>query len=94
MGLFDFLKKKFKEPENTAVFTTSFVIIDKKDNTTAYHEKDDGAWQFFSDDHFENFEEVAKIVSLGEVIKMDSSLLELADMPVGYYAHKKSKDIP
>jgi hypothetical protein len=83
--------KKFKESYNTAVFTTKFVTTDKKDITKVTHEKEDGAWQFFSNDHFDNFEDVAKIVGLGEIIKMDSSILELADMKDGYVAHRNSK---
>ena len=83
--------KKFKEADNTAVFTTKFVIVDKKDITYVTHDKEDGAWQFFSDDHFDDFENVAKIVALGEIIKLDSTLLELADMPEGSSAHRKSK---
>ena len=83
--------KRFKEADNTAVFTTKFVIIDKKDITTVTHEKEDGAWQFFSDDHFDNFEDVAKVVGLGEIIKIDSTLLELAGLPEGFAAHRKFK---
>ena len=83
--------KKFEEAENTAVFTTKFVVVDKKDITTVYHEEEDGAWQFFSEDTFENFNEVAKVVGLGQIIKLDESILELADMPLGFKAHRNSK---
>lgn len=83
--------QKFKEGDNTAVFTTKFVVTDKKDITYVTHEKEDGAWQFFSNDHFDNFEDVAKVVGLGEIIRIDNSLLELADMPEGFSAHRKFK---
>ncbi|MBC5772460.1 DUF2185 domain-containing protein [Pontibacter sp. KCTC 32443] len=82
--------KKFKEPLNTAVFTTKFVIEENKPITYVTHDSDDGAWQFFSDDEFEDFESIAKIVGLGEIIQMDKSILELADMPKGYYAYRES----
>jgi hypothetical protein len=84
-------KKEFKDSLNTAVFTTKFVIEDNKDITYVTHDADDGAWQFFSDDEFEDFEKVAKLVSLGQIIERDKSVLDLADMPVGYYAYRKSK---
>ena len=84
-------KKKFIEPNNTAVFTTKFVTIDKKEITTVSHEKGDGAWQFFSSDKFDNFEDVVKIVGLRQISNRDSTLLELADMPKGYQAHRKFK---
>lgn len=83
--------KKFKESDNTSVFTTKFVIIDKKDITRVTHDKEDGTWQYFSSDQFENFEDVAKIVGLGQMIKIDSSILELADMKEGYVAHRNSR---
>ena len=74
--------KKFKEANNMAVFTTKFVVIDKKEITKVTHDDEDGAWQFFSSDNFDNFEQVVKIVGLGEIIKIDSSVLEIADMPI------------
>ena len=84
--------KKFKDSLNTAVFTTKFVIVDKKDITIVRHEPEDGAWTFFSADEYKNYEEVAKVVGLGEIIKIDSTILEIADLPVGYYASRKSKN--
>ena len=75
-------QKKFKESDNTAVFTTRFVL-EGKDITIVYHDIEDGAWQFFSDDHFENYEDVAKVVGLGEIVKIDSSVLEFADLKTG-----------
>lgn len=83
--------KKFEESDSTAVFTTKFVTNNKKDITRVTHEKEDGAWQFFSNDHFDNFYDVAKVVGLGEIIKMDSSILELADMKKGFVANRNSK---
>ena len=83
--------KKFKEANNMAVFTTKFVVIYKKEITKVTHDDEDGAWQFFSSDNFDNFEQVVKIVGLGEIIKIDSSVLEIADMPIGHFAHRKFK---
>jgi hypothetical protein len=83
--------KKFQEADNTAVFTTKFVITDNKEITYVTHEKEDGAWQFFSNDNFDNFEEVARIVGLGEIVKMDATVLDIADMPEGFYAQRRFK---
>jgi hypothetical protein len=54
------------------------------------HDEEDGAWQFLSSDEFENFEDVAMIVGLGEIVSIDPSLLEIADMPVGHYAIRET----
>lgn len=84
--------KKFEDSLNTAVFTTTFVINDKKDITYVTHEIEDGAWQFFSSDAFDNYEEVAMIVGLGEIIKIDKTVLDIADLPLGYVATRQSVD--
>lgn len=83
--------KKFKESLNTSVFTTKFVLFEKKEITMVYHDEEDGAWQFFSDDKFDNFEDVAKIAGLGEILEIDDSLIDLAEMPTGYRACRVSK---
>jgi hypothetical protein len=82
--------KKFKVADNTAVFTTWYVIRDKKPITYVTHEQEDGTWQFLSSDEFDNFEEVGAIVGLGEIVAMDPSVLELADMPLGHYAIRET----
>ena len=84
--------KKFDDPLNTAVFTTKFVIRDKKEITYVTHDEDDGAWQFFSNDEWENFEDVAMVVGLGTILSFDNTLLEIADLPYGYCATRKSRN--
>ena len=83
--------KKFKDGLNTAVFTSKFFVHDKKEITYISHDFEDGAWQFFSDDNFDNYEEVALILSLDEIIKLDKSVLEIADLPPGFVATRKTK---
>lgn len=83
--------KQFADYLDTAVFTTKYVL-EGKEITYVTHDADDGAWQFFSDDELESFEEVAKIVSLQEILDIDPTLLELADMPTGYYATRSNVD--
>jgi hypothetical protein len=52
--------KKFQESDSIAVFTTKFVLNDGKDITIVYHDKEDGAWQFFSKDHFDHLKMLPK----------------------------------
>ena len=85
--------KEFEDTLNTAVFTTKSVVKDKKEITYVTHDADDGAWQFFSSDDFDNYEEVAMILSLDEIINIDITVLEIADLPLGYFATRPtSKD--
>ena len=82
--------KEFKDGLNTAVFTTIYVVKEKKEITYVTHEMEDGAWQFFSNDDFDKFEDVAMIVSLGELIQIDRSVLDIAQLPLGYIATRQS----
>lgn len=82
---------KQEKPIETAVFTTKFVIEDKKTIVLVTHDIEDGAWQFFSDDYFENFEEIAKIIGFQELINLDNSLLQIVDLPLGFCATRKDE---
>jgi hypothetical protein len=83
--------KLFQESLNTAVFTTKFVIKNKKLITTVYHDSEDGAWEFFSDDLYENYEDVAMVVSLEEIINLDNTVLEISDLSLGFKAVRNKK---
>ena len=84
-------KKQFADDLSTAVFTTFYVTEEKNDITYVSHDLEDGAWQFFSSDEIANFEKEARLVSLKNIIEIDPSVVEIADMPEGYYAVRKSK---
>lgn len=85
------IKMDFEKSTDTVAFTTKFVLEDKKVITYVTHEIEDGAWQFFSDDEFEDFESVAKIVGLNEIMEKDPTLKELINMEPGYIATRKYK---
>jgi hypothetical protein len=72
-----------------AVFTTKYVLENKKTITYVSHDIEDGAWQFFSDDKFEDYSEVARIVGLKEIVDLDSTLNDLLEMEIGYIATRK-----
>ena len=83
--------KKFPDDLKTPVFTTKYVVTDKKEITYVSHDADDGSWEFLSDDIIKDYVPVAKVISLEQMIKIDPTLLELADMPLGYFANRKTK---
>ncbi|MEI7492178.1 MAG: hypothetical protein WCK92_12320 [Bacteroidota bacterium] len=80
----------FKTSLNTAVFTTKFVLNENKVITKVSHYKEDGAWEFFSDDEFIEFEKVAKLVSLEEILDLDPSIKDLFNLKEGYQAIRMS----
>jgi len=79
------MTKKFLENTNTAVFTTKF-ILERRPVLYVYHYEDDGAWSFTGNEDCEDGE--YRLISLEEMINIDNSILELADMPVGFYAKR------
>lgn len=82
--------KKFKDKLNTAVFTTRFVIWENSPILYIYHHSD-GYWQFSGpEDNIKNDD--IKIVGLGEIIKIDPTVLEVADLPYEWQAIRKKKD--
>jgi hypothetical protein len=84
------MAKSFKDKPNTAVFTTKFVMYESHLITYVAHDSEDGTWQFLSDDEIPNMQEMAMLVTLTQVLKVDPTLLELADLPLGYCATRES----
>jgi hypothetical protein len=79
----------FAEPENLAVFTTAKIL--SRTNVILYVLHDDeGDWQFQSGNDIH--EDEPKVVALSEIVDLDSSILDLADLPMGMIATRKSKD--
>jgi hypothetical protein len=92
MNLF-FKKKEFPDLLSTSVFTTVYVVESKSVITLVAHELD-GAWQFMGDDPIGEDLSIAKVIPLEEMIRIDQSILQVADLPLGYQAtrmHKKDK---
>jgi hypothetical protein len=81
--------KKFNDDLNTAVFTTKFVVEDKSPILYVFHYEEDGSWQFSGYEHEINDNDY-RIVSLQEIINLDNSVLEIADLPLQYMAFRES----
>jgi hypothetical protein len=77
----------FDQPRNCAVFTTRQVLDRNQPILHVTHDADDHGWQFLSSDASK---EDAKIVALEEIVAIDPSVLELADLPVGWHASRSS----
>jgi hypothetical protein len=82
----------FADPKNVAVFTTRSVVVDRKPILTVYHNEDDGAWQFHHDK--EPKTQDAMIILLSEIVEIDDSVKQLADLPFGWLAWRSAKDKP
>lgn len=83
----------FDEPENCATFTTRFILEGLDWIGLVFHDAEDGTWQFHSLDRELNMKDAA-IMSLGNIVRLDPSVEELADLPRGWKARRTSKSSP
>ncbi|MCJ0764509.1 hypothetical protein [Variovorax terrae] len=74
----------FADPPNVAVFIDRSIVEGGNWIAYVYHDADDGAWQFRATSSSD--EGAPMLVSLRSVTKMDSSVAELADLPLGWRA--------
>jgi hypothetical protein len=83
------MKKKFVESLNTAVFTTKYVLEMNSPILYVYHYEEDGAWQFSGEEKC--IDSDYRVISLEEIINIDKSILELAELPLGGEAYRGDK---
>lgn len=82
----------FADPQNVAVFTTTHVVKARKPILSVSHDAEDGAWQFHSGDA--PLTKDMMIVGLSEIVEIDPTVAELADMPPGFKATRASGSDP
>ncbi len=75
-------------PKNLPVITTTYVVIDKSPIIYISYDEE-GDFQIFSDEGAEM--EKSTVVSLGDILEMDSSLLSL-DINKGEKFYRENKD--
>ena len=80
------MNKNFLDNLNPAVFTTKYILEQHRPVLYVYHYEDDGAWSFSGDEDCKDGD--YRIISLEEMINIDNSILELADMPLGFCAKR------
>lgn len=73
----------FDQPRNCATFTTSQVLCGEPILLVS-HDADDHAWQFIgrTGGNASN----ARVVSLEEMVRLDSTILDVSDLPPGWQA--------
>jgi hypothetical protein len=78
----------FADPRNCAVFVTREVMDREEPILLVTHEDGEDSWSFIgsSDGTLEN----CKLIALEEAVAIDSSILQLADLPVGWRAWRDS----
>jgi hypothetical protein len=82
----------FADPEIVAAITMRQIVYDKHPVLLVLHDEEDGGWQFLTGSAFNVADGL--VVALKNVVALDSSLLELADLPIGWEASRASGEKP
>jgi len=82
----------FDQPRNCATFTLRQVMDREEPILLVSHDADDHGWQFIGTTSA-NMND-AMLVSLHEVVRVDPTVLEVADLPPGWQALREYKGGP
>src|SRR5262245_29350389 len=82
----------FPEPENVATMTVRQIAHGGQPILLVSHDADDGMWQFLTGGPIEMAD--ATLVSLREGYRIDPSVGELADLPLGWTAERSAVGQP
>ncbi|MBZ9868006.1 hypothetical protein LB515_21745 [Mesorhizobium sp. CA15] len=84
---------KFKDPKNLAVISTRRIF--RGGGWIAYvsHDVEDESWQFYGNEPEVDHDDLI-LVGLIEVVELDESVAQLADLPLGWHAWRDTKTSP
>jgi hypothetical protein len=85
-------KWQFDDAPNSASFTTSFVL-EGSPILRVYHDYE-GGWQFHGSPDQPATAELARVVSLASIVALDSTLVQLRDLPFGWRAARANVRSP
>lgn len=83
----------FPDPGNTAVITLRRIVNARAPILAVWHNADDGTWQFLDGSDELDMDEAA-VVALQEIVRLDPSILELADLPTGWVVWRPNPSSP
>ena len=81
----------FSDPPEVTVFTSRDIV--ERGNWIHFvgHDADDGAWQFLSINGAPESELDARLMLLRNIVELDPTLREVADLPLGWIAWRNAK---
>lgn len=80
---------KFREPESSSCIACEHVVHKKKPVLYVTHNKENGIWQFLCG-ATEHTKDKLHIISLQKACKIDPTLNELFEVPIGFGAERKT----
>ncbi|WP_218021082.1 hypothetical protein [Nocardia crassostreae] len=87
-------RRSFTDRRDTAVFTTRAITLGADWIACVFHDADDSDWYFHGSDLGPVTADDAAMVDLESNIDRDPSLEALADLPLGWCAHRTSPTAP
>ncbi len=82
----------FDQPPNCATFTVRQIIRDGAPILHVCHDLDDHGWQFLGWEDANVAD--AAVVCLAEILTLDPSVRQVADLPPGWHAWRRSVNEP
>lgn len=82
----------FTDPPNLAVIVDRSVVEGRDWVACVYHDADDGTWQFRASAAVPTNEADVMLIGLRSAAKIDPTVVELANLPVGWRAWRDTKD--
>ncbi len=80
----------FEDSQNVAVITLEKIMNRQSSVLYVTHDAEDGMWQFLDGDEVN--EEEARLISLMEMVNIDSTLTQLYDLPRGWMAWRENEE--
>ncbi|HEY1382564.1 MAG TPA: hypothetical protein VGF43_03070 [Dongiaceae bacterium] len=84
----------FRHPPNIAVIVDRKIIDGSAWIGYVSHDADDGGWQFHTNEPGPPRIADAAVVGLSEIVDLDDTIRELADLPIGWHAWRDSERSP
>jgi hypothetical protein len=84
----------FEDPPNVAVIAVRKILDGSCWIAQVFHVADDGGWLFHTNEPGPPRVADAVVVGLGEIVRLDQTVRELADLPLGWCAWRESEDAP
>ena len=82
----------FDQPKNCASLTLRSIVREGKPILYVVHYEDNHVWGFYDGEDVR--QEDAMVVSLLSMVNRDASLLDVADLPPGWYAWREKPNAP
>jgi hypothetical protein len=84
---------KFKNPKNLAVISTKKLFGGNGWISYASHDAEDESWQFYGNEAEVDQDDLI-LVGLAEVVELDETIAQLADLPLGWHAWRDTRTSP